>query len=719
MKKLSEKTNKILMAVFAVCTLVMHAALSRAFVYGLLVEALVHVGFFLLFFAFFVVFAHHILSVRLPKTALIVMTTVYVVTYTVMMILLIGFQKYIPALAVGIVYVAAPFWFFFEKTEKKKSAICLSLALVVLFAVTVPGYFRHLFYAAWRENNVELYLSEEKGYFVHGKQPTKIYRYTTEPTTTADVLFHNSLQAYAARHFTDQIIYDSGRESAEGYTALHIETIEKYYPNVQIEEVAAQKELLDKYADRITGYILYDDGDREELFVAANLCYQMNAVMVGKSIKSLADEYGWKMVFDTAGWNEKKFLESEYFSKLDNHIMILMDSAEHNRPSYGQDTIMSEFWDLGMMNNSWFVYNDDISLVDLEKRLSKLKRNSLCIGSLDGKAENAVVAACARYSTTFVYTRYTANMSVLSGFDLKKATTETAALSNGKLKKAEPCVYSADNVPKHTVCVMLSDGDNVRFCSESLMSECYYRSPLRDDKLQYNCGLAGSMAEVAPIFLLEFYDWMCPTDDFAYQLSSVGYTYPSKWTDKKAWDQVVGTLARVMKETETSVVEIMDDNSFMGVLDVPSDFSAMKPYFDTFTEREEIDGCLFIGYTALYSGYRGAVCWSNDKPIVSAKYSVWYDEGTPFNSERNTIEYIVKEINAAPTDKTKEDSYTFIIVHGWSGLNEDGELVGLSLGKKGVDNTAIFKKLQDSFDEDVEMVSTTEFINRMRRNVKR
>ena len=47
----------------------------------------------------------------------------------------------------------------------------------------------------------------------------------------------------------------------------------------------------------------------------------------------------------------------EYFSKLDNHIMILMDSAEHNRPSYGQDTIMSEFWDLGMMNNSllWWI----------------------------------------------------------------------------------------------------------------------------------------------------------------------------------------------------------------------------------------------------------------------------------------------------------------------------------------------------------------------------
>ncbi len=707
------------MAVFAVCTLIMHAALSRAFVYGLLVEALVHVGFFLLFFAFFVVFAHYILSERFSKRTLIVVTTAYVVSYAVTMILLIGFQKYVPALAVGIVYVAAPFWFIFKKGEEKKSAVCLSIALVVLFVFTVPGYFRHLFYTAWRENNVELYLSEENGYFVHGKQPTKIYRYTEEPTETADVLFHNSLQAYTSRHFTDQIIYDSGRESEKGYTALHIEIIKKYYPDVEIEEIETQKALLDKYADRIDRYILYDDSNREELFVAANLCYQMNAVMVGKSIKSIADKYGWTMVFDATGWNEKKFISSEYFSKLDNHIMILMDSVQHNRPSYGQDTLMTEFWDLGMMNNSWFVYNDGITLVELEKRLSKLKRNSLCIGSLDGKAENAVVAACARYSTTFIYTRYTANISVLSGFDLKKATTETTVLSNGELKKTTPSAYSDDSVPKHTVCVMLSDGDNVRFCSEALMSESYYRSPLRDDKLQYNCGLAGSLVEVAPIFLLEYYDWMYPTDDFAYQLSSIGYTYPSKWSDEKAWEQVINTLARVMKESKTSVVEIMDDNSFMGVLDVPSNFSALKPYFDTFTAREEIDGCLFIGYTALYSGYRGAICWSNDKPIVSAKYSVWFDEGTPFNSKRNEIDYIVKEINEAPTDKTKKEAYTFIIVHGWSGLDKNGDLVHLSLNAEGIDNTAIFNKLRESFDEDVEMVTTTEFINRMRRNVKR
>ncbi len=721
MKKLTKKQNVILMAVIALCAIVMEAAMARAFLYGLLVESLVHVGVYVVFFAFFCVFARRITRERLSKTADMIVTTVYCTAHILLTVLLIGFLQYIPALVVGIFDLSLPFWFAFDEKSIKKSIISTFLAAIILFAMTVPGYFRHNFYALWREKNVELYVSEEDGYFVHGLHPTLIYRYTQEPKSTAEVLLHNSLQAYSSRKFTDQIIYDSGRESVEGYTALHIETIQKYFPNILIQEVATQNELLDKYRDRITGYILYDDTNREELFVAANLCYQMDAIMVGKSIKSVADGYGWKQVFDTEGWTEERFLSSEYFSNLDNHIMIMMDDFEHNRNSYGQDTIMSEFWDLGMMNNSWFVYNDGISLVDLENRLAKLKRNSLCIGSLDGKAENAVVQACARYSTTFIYTRYTANISVLSGIQLDRATYYTDVLAAGGEidKKTSTVPYSDDSTPKHTVCVMLSDGDNVRFCSESLMSTSYYRSPLRNEKLQYNCGLAGSMVEIAPIFILEFYDWMYPSDDFAYQLSSIGYTYPSKWTDKAAWEQVTKSLVRVMKQTKTRVLEIMDDSAFMTVLDVPSNFGSLRKYFDTYTQYDEVDGCLFIDYTALYSGYRGAVCWSNDKPVVSAKYSVWYDEGTPYNSKRNEIDYIVSQINAASTDKTKEEAYTFIIVHGWSGLNVNGDLVGLSLGEKGVDNTAIFAALQEKFDDDVEMVTTTEFINRMRRNVKR
>ena len=718
MKRLTEKQNVFFMGLFALLAIVMEAAMSRAFVYGLLIESLVHAGFYILFFAFFCVFARKIARARLTRTADLILTTTYCIAHILTILLLVGFQHYIPALAVGIVDVALPFWFVFPKNAPKKSIICVISAAVILFVMTIPGYFRHTFTIAARENEQELYVSEENGYFVHAVPTEKLYVYTAVPTTDAEVLFHNSLQAYTCRKYGDQIIYESDVTLDPEYTKQHLDTIEKYFPNVEREVIDGQDKLLERYNGRIKNYILYDDTDRESLFVAANLCYQMDAVMVGKSIKSVADKYKWEQVFDATGWTEKKFVSSEYFDKLDRHLLFMMDTYDKNQGSYGQNVFMSQLWDVAMMNNSWIVYNT-LSIVQLEQHLAKMKRNSICVGSVGENAENAVVQACARYATTFIYTRYTANMSVLSGFDLKNATGSGEVLSSGEIKKVEPAAYSDDATPKHTVCVMLSDADNVRFCTESLMSKAYYQSPCRDENLTYNIGLAGSMVEIAPLFLLEFYDGMYPTNDFCYQLSSIGYTYPSKWTDKEAWEQVTKSLVRVMRESKTHVLEIMDDSAFMTCLDIPSNFGALRKYFDTYTCYDEVDGCLFIDYTALYSGYRGAVCWSNDKPVVSAKYSVWWDEGTPYNSKRNTIEYIVQEINAASTDKTKEDAYTFIIVHGWSGLDESGDLVQLSLKKESVDSTAIFKKLQDSFDEDVEMVTTTEFINRMRRNVKR
>ncbi len=705
------------MSVFAVLTVVLQAALSRAFVYGLFADTLVHAVFFLAFFLLYVLFAKNTLRDRFTAKGMKILLGVYCASFLLLMIGLIGFQKFIPALAVGIVYVAVPFWFVFSKKETKKSIACLTAAIFVLFGMTIPGYFYRLFEISVRERTQELYLSADNGYFVQGVAVEKLYVYTQEPKTTAEVLFHNSLQAYTSMRFSDQILYESDLNNSKEYTAQHLSCIEKYYPNVVQQKVNTQDELLEIYGSRIENYILFDENDKESTLVAANLCHQKNAVMLGKSMLEVAVRYGWKQVFDATGWTEDAFLSSEYFDKLDRHLLILLDAFSENFTGYSEDVYMSQLWDLGIMNNAWIAEND-VSIVELEDHLKKMPRNSVCIGSVGEHAENAFVQACARYATTFIYTRYTANLSVLSGFRLQNATVDSDVLTDGEVQK-RTTVYSDDATPKHTVCVMLSDADNVRFCTESIMSSHYYQSPLRDETLQYNLGLAGSMVEIAPIFLLECYDRMTVTDDFCYQLSSIGYTYPSKWTDTEAWEQVTKTLAALMHETKTHVLEIMDDSAFLGVVDVPSDFGALQEYFDTYTVYDDVDGCLFIDYTALYAGYRGAVCWSNDKPVVSAKYSVWYDEGTPFNSEKNTIDCIVREINEMSTDKTSTDAYTFIIVHGWSGLDENGNLVRLNLSSVDVDNTAIFAALRDGFDEDVEMVSVTEFINRMRRNVIR
>ena len=168
-----------------------------------------------------------------------------------------------------------------------------------------------------------------------------------------------------------------------------------------------------------------------------------------------------------------------------------------------------------------------------------------------------------------------------------------------------------------------------------------------------------------------------------------------------------------MEVADARVVEIMDDISFLDATDKITDFGSLRPIFDKYTCYDRIDGCLFIDFMDLYAGVGGKMCWSNGKPIVSARYSLWNDIDSDLASKKNSIEYIANSINHASTDETSEDSYSFVIVHAWSGLDESGNFVPRG------DAVAAMNKLASLLDEDVEVVPAEEFINRIKTNVKR
>ena len=56
--------------------------------------------------------------------------------------------------------------------------------------------------------------------------------------------------------------------------------------------------------------------------------------------------------------------------------------------------------------------------------------------------------------------------------------------------------------------------------------------------------------------------------------------------------------------------EILDDEAFSA------------EHFEPFTKQEGIDGIFYIDYWN-YAGMKGDILWSNEKPVVSAKYRLW------------------------------------------------------------------------------------------------
>ena len=87
--KKNRKRNILLMTIFALCGVVMEAAMARAFVYGLLIESLVHAGVYIVFFGLFSAFAKKIVALRLTKKACLIVTVFYCTGHIVMTLFLV------------------------------------------------------------------------------------------------------------------------------------------------------------------------------------------------------------------------------------------------------------------------------------------------------------------------------------------------------------------------------------------------------------------------------------------------------------------------------------------------------------------------------------------------------------------------------------------------------------------------------------------------------
>lgn len=625
------------------------------------------------------------------------------VLFTLLWLLLIGYREYVAAIVCSGV-VACAFALFSSGIKKIKwqGMVCAGLSVLTVATVCLSCYLPQKI--AFDKRMKEVPIADHSAGFAHAQEANTIYHYRFTSYSTSDGIMLKSLQGYLGLTSDTQILLENQYSSVGNDTqavSVYLQTIEKYYPDVTVTEVAGIPELLEKVGPMINSYVYCDEDDYESCLVAFNLCHRFQSVVVGKTSLPYAKQYGWQCVFDASEKDQKWLVESEYFSFL-NKSFVFLGSTLNYYGSYADYAIISGSWLLSVPE----------SIKDLEKSLPHLDRNFILVGGLNGLDERAMVSAASRYSGTFVFSGGMCNVSVLSGFRLENAAKNEINTASGIKKQTAPIEGSGKG--KHTVCIMLSDGDNMRFCAgEELATLRFLGSKTRTGENYLTYGMSGMAALLMPLTLLAHYDRMYPTEDYVVQLGSVGYVLPSYWNDDEAFQKVTDLLVQSMEVADTHIVEIMDDISFFDATDRITNYNSLRPVFDKYTCYDRIDGCLFINFMDLYAGFGGKICWSNDKPVVSARYSLWNDVDSPLASEKNSLEYIADSINRASTDETSEDSYSFVIVHAWSGLNEKGEFAPRG------DAVAAMNKLASLFDEDVEVVPAEEFISRIKTNVKR
>ena len=483
-----------------------------------------------------------------------------------------------------------------------------------------------------------------------------------EPDSFSDKLSIAALQGLAANLSDEQILLSNG-----AYDNYRSYITGKW--NCQIKGVVDRKpanlqNLMNHYKDLLDGYILASsDPESESGSVAVSLAGLLNAAIVTPENESLCKNLGMKRLLDVSSKNDAWLRSSEYWNKLNKDIAIEQPLK-----------MAPKLVDYAVMSHAYFSFYNGHNSNEHKEKYSFLNSNGIVFGYNNTLGEYDTVASFSSANLQMIPSDHACNLSTLSGFRRNTLEQKTAEVSGETSKKV------------HTVCIIMSDGDNVQWMMNNFTTSEKWFANKNRGSFCMGWGLPATAIDLTAPMTEYLYDKMTEKDEFIMQLGGLGYTFPSRWSNA-ARAEMAKKLAEYMRRTDLHYAEILDDNGM----------SARA--LSEFTKQDGIDGLFYIDYSN-YAGKNGDIIWSSDKPIVAARYRLWA------NTSDGSIDAISRAVNRASTDPAKIDSYSFIIVHAWSGMS------GIHLAEGGNTMDAV-TKLIEAFDDDVDVVTPSEFMSRI------
>lgn len=428
---------------------------------------------------------------------------------------------------------------------------------------------------------------------------------------------------------------------------------------VEIEERTGERAeaaaLLKEFADCVNGYVLCDEAGAQ---AAVSVAGVLRAVVIPESLQDAAKAAGLTCREDARGWTDKTLRRSRYFTKLNRSVAFSQPVS-----------LAPKLVDYAVMAGAYFGFSDSAEEKDCKRLYSFLDDNAVVFGWNAVLGEYGTVAALSACNACLIPADHACNLSVLSGFP-SVDQKQTAA--------AQPEARAG-----HTVCLFLSDGDNLQWMLTQFTGAAHFGSPLRGE-FPMGWGVPASLNDTAPTMAQRLYADAAPNDEFILQISGLGYTFPSRWKDPFALRRMYGALSQKMARADLRIAAVLDDGGFY------------HRALDVLAAQENVSGVFYLDYDN-YAGMDGAARLSHGKPIIGARYKLWY--GQPGGSP----EEIAAAVNAASKDPADPDAYSLIVAHAWSGLDAEGDFAGYG------DTMAAVRRLVDLFDGDVRLASPTEF----------
>ena len=328
--------------------------------------------------------------------------------------------------------------------------------------------------------------------------------------------------------------------------------------------------------------------------------------------------------------------------------------------SYQQHSKSTLLGDYTIFANA-FQFFDDVDGQLTTEAFARMDDNSMLFGW--GIDEKETVEKASENSINVVPADWSENITVMSNFEanLQQNTHATGVIDDDDI---------------HTVCFLMSDGDNINWFLHEFADPNYEEWYGSSERGQVDIGwsISPSFSELAPTIMKYVYDSASNTstaqDYFIASTSGLGYMYPNLYP---ALNSATNLLDEYMNKADLNIVNIIgtDYNN-----------NDMLP----FLQQESIDGIFYYDFDS-YAGLQGDIHFVNNKPVVGGRYNFW--EGF------NTVTQLANKLNNESTNAYSQDGYSLIPVHVWSRTVADVNAVAALL------------------DDNVVVVTPDEFIKRI------
>ncbi len=480
---------------------------------------------------------------------------------------------------------------------------------------------------------------KEQPFYSNLKTADKLYYIEGDKLNSAERNLILSLQGIVAQEESQIFVYYSSDK-------LWFEALQKYY-GITMEEVKTIWDMVDLFKDKLqdNGFVRYTQYDSSKTYLdnptapcsintATVISGMEKYLIVEDSLVETAISRGLEQKADALDYFELD-VYFEYQDKLNKDIMTSL--------TYNSTTLR----DVSIALKTMVWRDSDID--DLTFMLSNMNPNGILLGWHDAEYTGVLAGTTQSYATIASDTGR--NFSVFAG------------LPKSKLKQKPPMKYELkDKKDVHYVTFIMSDGDNIQWVEGSYTNGEKYFAARSRGEIPYGWTLSPSLVELSPLFPRYLYSNATVNDNFVAAFSGLGYMYPSKYP-----------ASQLEKFTERTA-KYMDalNMSYTTILDLEDDYpdkTKRDRVLNAYSKHSNIKGGFLYYHIDRYvsSQMGGGIFWSNGKPFVSMRESLWVSESNQDQYDKAEVaSQMAHRINSYKKDCTVIDGYTAVNVHPWS-----------------------------------------------------